>query len=344
MRSISSTLLTQQKTGGGTPYVYLLFTSKDGLTTYDYSSDQAGRRILLIDHREEPYQDEALIVLRNNDRSIPDLRGYWTEPGYGYVTGAGNEHSQTPRLWVKHQQDFSAGGQLWVMLELEGMWARLRETLMQVGSPPYYDAEDAYSGMTPYEIMENIIENGMSWTLNALTEDDGIIDTFIPVLDVNVAQYYESVLSLIYRVLNMTKSYLRPEQSLAFTVKFPNSGDSIDESYYSFQTHYFYEYLLRTNVLIPNHVYVYANQDSETGEWSDIIAGEAKNQTEIDRYADVIDIELAPTIDNETDADNRAAAILTRANAERSSGKLLVPHDSRVQLYDNVAVYDERGL
>jgi len=49
------------------------------------------------------------------------------------------------------------------------------------------------------------------------------------------------------------------------------------------------------------------------------------------------------TITNQTDANNRAAAILTRIQAEQLAGRLVIPHDARVELYDKVTVHDARG-
>jgi hypothetical protein len=140
-RSISETYRAAQQAPNKTPYFKLVFTSKDGGTTVDLSTDGTyGNRILLIDHTEEPYNDFATIIFRNNDRALPsNLKGYWVEIGYGYVTGAGNEYlgdgTNEPapaRLWVKHQQTVSAAGKLWELLELEGMWALLRESLIRL--------------------------------------------------------------------------------------------------------------------------------------------------------------------------------------------------------------------
>lgn len=43
------------------------------------------------------------------------------------------------------------------------------------------------------------------------------------------------------------------------------------------------------------------------------------------------------------DADNRAAAILARIKAESLSVGLVISHDCRIELYDNIQVTDTRG-
>ena len=343
MRDISATLLAAQKAYSGTPYIHLLFTSKDGGTTYDYSSDLEGRRILSIDHQEEPFNDYAMVVLRNNDRTIPALEGYWTEIGYGFVA-SGNEYSATPRLWVKHQQTVSSGGRLYDVLELEGMWAWMREQLIRIGNPPFYSTrqdELTYTTDTVYTIISAILAE-VGFTLDALGGvDDGIIDTFTPRFDIN-DQPFEFAASIIYRLLNMTKCYLRPEASLEFKLVYPQTADFVNETYYSDQAHYFYSYIERANALVPNHIICFGNEGDD-GMWTNYVSGEATDAAEIAAYTDVTQIVLAGTIDNDTDAANRAAVVLTRAKSEAMAGRCVVPHDCSVELYDKISVEDSRG-
>ena len=339
MRSIHADLLAAQNAVSNTPYIYLLFTSADGQTTHNYSSDQAGRRILSIDHQEEPYNEYASIILRNNDRTIPNLKGYWTEIGYGYIcAGDTARYSQTARLWVKHQQDISAQGRIVTLLELEGMWAKAREMPVRTGSPPLYTA--SHTTDTVYSILETLIETELGWTLSALGEDDSIINSYQPQLEINT-QPFESHGGLMYRLINMTKSYLRTKATVTVEVKYPQTSDSVDITYYSDQAPYFYEYIERRNVLVPNHVYVFANEGTD-GLWADIITGEASDATEIALYADIIKMVVAPSITSQADANNRAASVLVRAEAEMLAGRMYAPHDCQVELYDKVAAYDAR--
>ncbi len=342
VRAIHADLLTAQNAATNTPYIYLLFTSADGNTTYNYSSDQASRRILSIDHQEEPYNDYASIILRDDDKSIPDLKGYWTEIGYGYVSaGDVNRYSQTARLWVKHQQEINAQGRRVVLLELEGMWAKAREMPIRIGNPPFYtDEDEELISITPYAAITRILTE-ISMTLATLAEDDGIMGTL------SITKFYinnlafESAGPLLYRLINMTKSYLRSKASLEFEVKYPQTSDAEDLSYYSDQAPYFYEYMERRNVLIPNHVYCFANEGTD-GLWADIITGEATDATEIAAYGTVPRIVVAPDITTQADADNRAASVLTRGKMEALAGRMYAPHDCQVELYDKIGVYDRR--
>ena len=354
VRVISNELRDAQQAASVTPYTYLLFTSKGGGTTYDYSSDQGGRRILAIDHNEEPYNDYALIILRNDDRTIPDMRGYWTEIGYGAVTGEtvalpnGNgddaEFSKTPRLWVKSQQTISQRGKVYDILEMEGMWARLREVMISIGDPPYYQDEDQeLADLTPYAIIARVLlEVDSNMTLAALgTQDDSIINTLTTPFSVNV-QPFEYAAEIVRALIEMTKCYLRLNISLEFEVRYPQSGDSVNLNYYSDQAFYFYEYMERKNVQVPNSVAVYANQSAD-GSWGDVITGTAVETTDgTNIYDEVLYYELAAELTTQADADNRADAILARMRAELLAGRLIAPHDCRVELYDKIKIWDNR--
>lgn len=342
-RDISALLLAAQSAKPRTPYIKMLFTSKDGGTTVDLSSDSVayGDRILMIDHVEEPYNEYAEVILTDYDKaaggSIPNIVGYWTEIGYGLVTGNGNEYAgtQTSRLWVKHQRYMTLAGEKKTVLELEGMWAKLREMPIRIGSPPWYST--SYTTDTIYDIITAILAQ-YSMTIDALgAADDGIIDTLTPQFTTN-NQPFEMPAGVIYRLISMTKCYLRPQMGLAFKVVYPQAADTSDMTYYvNLQAPYFYSFMERVNALIPNHFYVYANK---AGGWS--ITGEASDANEIAAYDDVIGMSVAANLTTLANANNRAAALLARARAEQDIGRLVAPHDGQVELYDKIAVQDDR--
>lgn len=349
MRTISADLLTAQNLASNTPYIHLIFTSKDGGTARNYSSNIAGRRIMSLEHNEEPYNDYAIILLRDNDRTIENVVGYWTQIGYGYYTGSnvdppngdgsGNEYSESPRLWVKNQQEVSLGGQLYQVLELEGMWARLHETPLLIGSPPYYEQE--YTTDTVYSII-GIILNRLSFTLDALgDQDDGIINTYTPNITIN-QQPIEASISTIYKLITMTKCYLRAKAGIAFKVIYPIAGDSVKIAYYSYQNPYLIRYSDRDTVTIPNKVYVAANQGSD-GKWPNMITASAEDAADLARYPETPVAEIAGEITSQEDANARALAVLTRAAQEAKSGMMTAFHDCQLEMYDKITVTDTRS-
>ena len=359
MRTIHADLKTAQESAARTQYIYLEINS------IDYSS-----KLIALEHIEEPYRDRATIILDNSDRTLDpstvDLRGEEFSIGYGYVTGSGNRYcgdgdgtAGTPTLWVKSQLITSLEGESVCVLFCEGMWMMLRELqYLVLGELPYY--RNSFGGtQTIKEILELILaEAGM--TLNATFDDDGIIDTLMPFFEIDVKSL-PSLASIIYGspdMIQATKSYLRSEASKVFKLVYPRSTDPVDETYHSDKVPYFKNYEEKLNLVIPNDIIVYWGADPGSLSWEDEpylsnldSPGSAVDQASIDAYATngfdgvVRRVYHAPNLTSESDADNRASAILTRFQAETLSGKLILPyHDCSVELYDRVSVEDRRGI
>lgn len=344
MRTIHADLITAQQSGAAIPYIYL---SIGGIDLSD--------RLVSLEHIEEPYQGRASIVLANSDHYLDevDLRGSSFAIGYGYVTGSGNKYTgdgagsdAIPTMWVKSQMFTSLEGETVCILYAEDGWVKLTEyNYITDGSAPYLNTE--YTADTSiYDIIDKALQEA-GFSLNALGgQDDGIIDTFQPTFVANPLTY-DSPASIIRRLISMTKCYLRQVESLAFEVVYPQDADSTNETYYSNQAPYFKEYVEKKNLVIPNSIAVFCNRDPN-GEWDTtsypLITGTATDADSIAQYGTVTEYHIAPYIDNQTDADNRAAAILARYKVEALSGRLLLPfHDCRVELYDLVDVIDTRG-
>ncbi len=252
-------------------------------------------------------------------------------------------NAQTSRLWVKHQRHITIEGQVHTVLELEGLWSRLREIQVLLGNPPYY--HKTYTTDTVYSIISAIlVTNGM--TVDALGGvTDGIIDVLVPDFEIN-NQSFEYSAGVLSRLIDMTKCYLRAQANLvtpftpSFKVVYPASGDADQESYYVLTAPYFISFMERVNALIPNSILVIGNK---AGSWNK--TGTAIDQAEIDRLYTIQRAYLAAKLTgagNPTDVTLRAQAILAKSQGEQDSGRLIVHHDGRVELYDRVAVYDDR--
>jgi len=311
--------------GKRTPYIYLFFTSEDGNTTYDYST-----RYLNILHKERQWSGEAIIILRNDDLVVPDLRGYWLEIGYGDVTAGGNEYGQTSRMWVQGQTWDDSPDYLSSALYLTGVWEKLAKYEVTLkGSAPsfqgFYDADT-----TIYNIVDAVL-TAAGFSLDALVQDDGIINTYMPKFYLNDTPI-ENARGVIYRLMSMTKSYLRPKTGKAFEVVYPQDSDSVDETYYSDQVYWFYKHSEKLNSLSPNHTIVYCNQPQD-GSGGALITGDAQDATAIAYAGDITKRYKADYITSQGDADNRAAALLVKAKSNVPSAVLLTPHDARVELF-----------
>lgn len=357
MRTIHADLVTAQQSGAADPYIYL------SIGGTDYSS-----RLISLEHREEPYRDTAVIILANSDRHFKDkdLRGKSFTIGYGYVTASGNKYcgdgagsGAMPTLWVKSQSQVSMAGELVCILYCEGGWMKLREIMVASKSPnlyisglepPYFDIP--FSTTTIFGLIQMVLNEG-GFYLNSLgTQDDDIVNAFTPILTVNPLTF-ENLAGLLYRLIQMTKLYLREVEELCFELIYPQASDSVNETYYSDKAPYFKEYTEKLDLLVPNHISVFCNREVD-GTWNpdNIITGEALDYPDqfdadnnyIGAYTEIEEFHIAPYIKNQEDADKRADAILQRYKNETLAGRAVLPfHDCRVELYDRVEFGDNRG-
>lgn len=359
--TITQALIDTQGDASRTPYIDITI---DGTNYWS--------RLEYYEYHEEAYRDRATIGLNNRDGTLDavDMDGeeFEIKPGYD-SSGHGGSTTDTvalPTLWVKSHQIISVMGERIYQIYAEGQWMRLREQRVIAGvtgsanqGAPYSNTFDATR--TVYGLMELILEGAMSWTLNPLpstdasppdnqTVDDGIINSFRPVFDINQMPF-ENAAALLYRLLWMTKCYLRAKNSKAWDVVYPQTSDAVDETYYSDKAHWFLEYAEKTILLIPNSIVVLCNQDPNN-EWDTdaypLITGTAQDTSTVDytssitKYTEIIQPFVAGNIRNQNDANARAAAILTRLKSEILAGRLVIPHDARVELYDKVNVLDAR--
>lgn len=84
-------------------------------------------RILSVEHSETIFRGECVIRLANYDNRFSgvDVRGKQVNIAYGYVTGAGNEYSEAPPLWVIDQRLESREGVDEFVLECGDIWWKL---------------------------------------------------------------------------------------------------------------------------------------------------------------------------------------------------------------------------
>jgi len=350
MRTISTALAAAQEASSSEPFIHLFFNSADGETTVDYSS-----RLLQLEHHEEPYNEWASIILYNNDRGVQNVKGYWLEIGYGQncepFGGNEQEYKDTPRLWVKSQTIVSRAGILFTELLCTGMWVAMQELdLVTKGEPPHFDNERYGPGYTVYDTLKDLFAAttfpvagvDTPFELEPLgDQDDGIMDSFTPELWLNQSPF-ENRASIAYRLIGMTKSYVRTKPGLKLEVRYPQDDDEVDEIYHSNRDFVFFEYREKQNINTPNDVVVYANP-GEDGMWEDIITSTGhEDEDSIDAYHRVTAHHIAADIVTQTDADNRGEAILSKIKAEILAGRLVIPHDCRVELYDRMEINDSR--
>ncbi|KKL86555.1 hypothetical protein LCGC14_1943560 [marine sediment metagenome] len=215
-KSLNADLLTAQTTGyptgGFQPAVRCKFHANtiDGEPSHDYSFDPTvtTNRLQHVQHIEDPQNDSGVILLSNNNKSVPvDLRGYLVHLGWGLNTASGIKNNEAsgavaPALWVLKQSDISGApkgqqNELYTVFELRGVWqAILNAQPIRLGATPYFwsNISPAFLGegvnnipelanKTVFECLEYLIETslseqtGLGFYLDALgDQDDGLIN------------------------------------------------------------------------------------------------------------------------------------------------------------------------
>jgi hypothetical protein len=365
MRTISTELYNAQfydvtRKAGRIPYVSLIFHNKDNSDIKDYSD----RRLGIEHHENNLGGDYATIKLNNRDHLVEDINGWWVNIVYGdyfidvtnhFRTITGQEGRATGRLWVKSFIDYSAAGKKYVVLELADKQLEEKPCLIPQENmvAPYHYVK--WTDRTPFWIMA-VCLNSAGFGMGALGVNDGFINTFISnAFYINYNNYknhtgtYETFKDVIEHALSYTKCYLRkeweadPDWNERYEVVYPQESDPVDEIYYSSQQPYFTEFYYRKNVVIPNHILTYCNYDDDLGEFSDpLLIGSAVDQDSSDSYDDVIDLVWCKDITLQADADFAAQSILERKITASKGGRIIVPHDIRVELWDKVEVQDSR--
>jgi len=326
------------------------FESADTLTTYDYSFDpnSATNRLLKADVWELPYWggENSFIYLRNEDHAVQDLRGYHIDIGWGNYTTS-NEYSTQARVWVESQRYSTSPGKQYVALKMLTMYDILNMIPYTGGSAPDY--KYTYTSTTVYDILEDLIETYTPFTLDAIgSVDDGIITTLEPTFVVNDmgVQYWESIGQAVYRLLGITKLYLKAKTGLAFELVYPQEADAVDETYEAplepvTGKHAFYSYTENYSLVLPNSVKVFGNQSSD-GTWGSVVTGEWDDTGEQSRFMTIADFYPFGSLTAEADLDNQASAHGARELAEMKSGVGIIPHDCRIELYDKPVFLDGR--
>ena len=360
MRTNSAGMITAEKSATFTPYIKLVFANgKGGGTTYTYTTTDSPRRILAVKHVEEPYNDTCIVQIQNTTKDFPNLMGFYCDISYGYVISGTPDITggTTAPLWVKQQSQTSKPGSVDQILYLEGAWNVLAELYnigeLLAGSAPYYEVDYSATSFTIYDIMEAVL-HAAGFDLAALgTHDDGIVDTLEPMFVVNSIPF-ESALQPLYRLINMTKCFLRvvydATDDAEFQLIFPASYAAYAATYTSNQTgsdYQFKDFGWENHIFVPTHVWVIANRvDQADGTWTPaptLKIGEYSVGTD-NNYPDTVQFHIAETLDTEAKADDRAEVIAIRQWMEESLGSLTVQHDCGLELYDFIKIRDKRGV
>jgi len=243
------------------------------------------------------------------------------------------------------------------------------------GSAPHFQADDGdlvpgslFTGLTIWEILDWVKDylttvTGYTFDLDAVgDQDDGIISATVPVdaetsesiIYPNRNEAFQTLTSFFADIMQHTNCRLRDvgnsagDGVLHFKVIYPQEDDPVNEQYSSDGSEglVFFEAHDKKTLLIPNLVRVYGGeQDDGTFSYDG------------DDYAEE-DFETPPTyngrlfkmpayfkgegLGSDAACTSLAATIRNNAQSQTQSGRITIPFDPRVELFDKVSAKDNR--
>ncbi|MBA7617110.1 hypothetical protein ES703_24421 [subsurface metagenome] len=287
MRELSPTLKAAQEAMTIDALVKIVLTHGASSYTYDRT------RILERNHPEGPWSQTAKVLLDNGDNALTDLalQGYKGVISYGAVTPAGEEYSATAPLWVIAPRfDSSHGGEHQLTCELSLM-----------GIPNFLALDKASRNYIPDEDDTKTIETILTEMLTAslgcfshckaydvvVDSRDSLINTYKPKDSLRIYKG-NSRLAIAKKLLGCTKCVMLAKADGKLHILVPTISGEVYASQYSLESgHTFFSKAYRKALVIPN--YIYASSPPPTvPNWvtvtSDPYSGEAKDQTDIDKF------------------------------------------------------------
>ncbi len=284
MRTLSSTLTSNQKAGGNA-LVKIVLTQQGDSTTYTYDNDATTNRIINLSHSEQEWGQICQVLVDNRDGNLTALalEGYVGVISYGYNDATqGDEYSATAPLTVIAQKTdtiFRPNGDLLTAFSLAGLfnlWGEQEATEAYVPDRINTDTVktilDAIAGATltcfnTYPAHTITYDSGY---------DDSIINAFTP-KDAFVIAKGESRLSAFKKALAYTKTKARVENDAGTaTIHIFQPEDTTYDYEYNdaiaAANHNFFNKSVRTRLVLPNKVVARNHPDHEdsfTGEATD---------------------------------------------------------------------------
>ena len=212
MRSLSSTLLTSQKSSIKKELIRLVLT--DDVDTYTYYSTSGANRIKEIDHVEEGDRQAAQVILDNSGKVVSALalEGFKATVSRG-ITTTSDEYSAHAPLYVIGQQDHSWRGGLAVSLSLAGIPNLMASD--EASEEYRQESDDTNTVKTLFQKIAGDTSTTMLTCYNhckaidcVFDSEDDLIDAFIPA-DLFYIPKKANRWNKLKELLNWTKCVMR---------------------------------------------------------------------------------------------------------------------------------------
>jgi len=332
--NIQTDLLSHEADKSYTPYIHIQLT-KTGYTTYNYYTSG---RVLEVSVHQDPFSDNATVVLRNNDQHFKniDLRDYKMVINWGLTISGSNYTVPIAPQWVVTQTFHSEEGVLTCELYSKGILSTLAD---EHASGEYTGGGNAKS------IVDEILNATLSPYSHCATWDviwhgdtglDGIniyapSDAFI--VDLNTDR-----LTAARQLIDFGISFMRPEADGKIHMRIPKTSGTDYDHTFALDGHVFFWNNRHDKVLIPNRVSVRCEM---TDQWGDdrVYTGEA---SEDNSYKDITFFQRAYDLQSNDEATAIAQSILNNIKQNEDYGEAEVPISFYTQICDYIKITDVR--
>ena len=238
-----------------------------------------------------------------------------------------------PPLFVVGVSGVSEPGNVTTRFDCLGWWELLaasrvvRDPSTPEDPPPIWPGDATILAI----LTEILVGRGNVW----LDDDDGVVNVYRPYYE---ADGLESVLTTVRNLLDMSSSYIKIRDD-GFHIVNPQPSSPLAYTY-DLDDHAFFKRSNSVKAINPNRIVMLPSLP--TSDEAPEFIGIAIDQDSVDSlgYLDFITVDEGITSEGEANA--RAYYILERLKAESSAGLATVPMNIGQELYDRVAMSDDR--
>jgi len=299
-------------------------------------------RMISVEHIEEPYNQKLTLVMTNYDGTFTNLnlKGYQVQMSFGCTTSSGDEYEDRPPLWVIHNPLYSEPGKLFVTIIAYGQPNLLSRDQANANFLPasddgrtIKDLIGAIAGDSETSILD-CYDHCKLWNITWDSEDS-LIDSHAPNDGFRI-YYRGSRMNSIMRLISRTTNVYRFEDDGEIHIFVPTTTGTSYDAEYSLTAgeHHFIDKQIDRAAPIPNTIIVTSNPD-DSDQYSGSANDGVQDPWEIRQYDRM-------KLTSNDEADDIAAAILSKYTMQSQTGAATVPMDVLAKVWDYIKITDSR--
>lgn len=174
---------------------------------------------------------------------------------------------------------------------------------------------------------------GFTLAGTSAAEDDGVYNANTMEFWTNLSPN-ETAGQVVRGLMSLTYNYLLAQTALTFKAVYA-ANTAVDFTYYRDTSPQYYSFVERQNTIAPNKAYIFADEnDDKTFNLCETAISTAGTV----QYLDTIVYGKAPSVTSSAEAVTRATIYLNKLHEQDTSGRVVVPHDIQIEMYDRIEV------